>query len=333
MAGETVFLQGEPSRVRGLAVNQWSMQTFMTEGVWTDLGCVVSDLQIVGDELSGSVRNDTDRTLTDAVIILGNRITRLGDVSPGQGVPVTVSLSDLSNERLGSVGWRLFQEYFDQPGPAGPPREVQLKQAVVDTVFDFTQGSTFSPISSIRFGIGGGAPQGLMLLAWLDEVPPEVQVGGRRPSQQTTALLYTSLTFHLPAEGDVSLPPGLVPGTLVEVPVEGGPCGPNATSVYIGWGQAVFEFRMPEEVRDVQVQTLKLALGSDGEWGQPPDMAVYDWVAGEWLELDAPIMGVNVVSDAAGLIGDSGQVRVRLLSEDRRGGGCLYVELGLEGRR
>ena len=44
-------------------------------------------------------------------------------------------------------------------------------------------------------------------------------------------------------------------------------------------------------------------------------------------------MGVNVFSDAGGLVGDEGQVRVRLSSEDQRGGDCLHVELGLEGTR
>ncbi len=43
-------------------------------------------------------------------------------------------------------------------------------------------------------------------------------------------------------------------------------------------------------------------------------------------------MGVNVFSDAAGLVSDDGLVRVRLSSESG-GGGCLYVELGLEGTR
>ncbi len=47
-------------------------------------------------------------------------------------------------------------------------------------------------------------------------------------------------------------------------------------------------------------------------------------------------MGINVFSDAAGVVGvvnDDGLVRVRLSSEGGRGGGCFYVELGLEGRR
>jgi hypothetical protein len=329
--GETVFLQDEPSRVRGLAVNQWSMQTFMTEGTWTDFGQVVSDLRVKGDNLVGTVSNETGHVLTDATLILGSRITRLGDMPPAQKVPVTINLFSLGNERFGPLGWRLFQEQFERAGPGGPARDAQLKQMVVDSVFD--QRGKFGSISSVRFGTESSMVRGLVLLGWLDEAPPDVRVDGRTPTQQTTALLYTSLFFHFSDDGPVSLPPGLIPGALVEMPAEGGLCGPGAASVYIGRGQAVFEFQMPQGVWDVQVGKLELVLNSDGGWVQPPDVAIYDWDAGAWLELDNPVMGVNVFSDAAGLMGDDGWVRVRLSSEDRRGGGCLYVELGLEGTR
>jgi hypothetical protein len=172
-----------------------------------------------------------------------------------------------------------------------------------------------------------------LVLGWLDEAPPDVRVAGRKLTQETTALLYAPLSLRLPDEGIVTLPPGLIPGALVEAPFEGGPCGPDAASVYIGRGQAIFEFRMPREVQDIQVEELKLILGSDVGWGQPPRTAVYDWDAGAWIELDDPVMGVNEFSDAAGLISSDGRVHVRLSTEDGRGSGCLYVALGLEGRR
>jgi hypothetical protein len=129
------------------------------------------------------------------------------------------------------------------------------------------------------------------------------------------------------------LPPGLVPGALVELPAEGGPCGPGSTRVFIGSGQAVFEFQMPEGMQDVQVEELKLVIESDGGWAQPPGTAIYDWDAETWRELDDPVMGVNRVADAADLVSDGGLARVRLFAESGHGGGCLSLELGLEGRR
>lgn len=331
VAQEMVFLQGDPGRVRGLAVNQWSMQTFMTEGLWTEFGQVVGDLQIESETLTGAVRNETDQTLTDVVLVLGSRFIRLGDLSPGQEAPVKMDLGN-STQRFGPpISYRLFEDQFNQPGPGGPQREVELKRTVVESLFG--QSGRFGPISSVApFGEGGVSTQNLVLLGWLDKAPPDLEVAGRKPAQRTTALLYVPLTYRLPGKGNIALPPGLIPGALVEMPVEGGSCGPGTTSVYIGRGHATFEFRLPEGVRNVEVEKLKLVLGSDGGWGQSPDTAIYDWEENAWAELDSPIMGVNVFSDARSMVSDDGLVRVRLSSEGGRGG-CLYLELGLEGTR
>jgi hypothetical protein len=329
-AGETVFLQSEPSRVRGLAVNQWSMQTLMTESVWADFGEVVGDLWVEGDGLVGTVRNETAHTLTDVTLILGNYFVRLGDLAPGAEAPVTMDLVDLSGQHFGSdISWRLFEDQYVNSGPSGPPRDVELKRTVVSSIFQSVGKFGLNSVSLSE----GGSPQSLILLGWLDKAPPDVQVAGRKPAQQATALCYAPLSFRLPKEGEISLPPGFIAGTLIEMPVEGGPCGPNMGSIWLTRGQATFEFQMPEGVRDMQVRELKLVLGSDGGWWQPPDTEIYDWSAAAWVELDEPVMGVNIFSDATGLVSEGGLVRVRLSSEGNSGGGCMYVDVGLEGTR
>jgi hypothetical protein len=45
-----------------------------------------------------------------------------------------------------------------------------------------------------------------------------------------------------------------------------------------------------------------------------------------------PVIGVNVISDATAMVSDDGLVQVRMSAESNQGG-CLYLELGLEGRR
>ncbi len=332
-ANEMVFVQGDPGRVRGLAVNQWSMQTFMTEGMALDFGRITGDLRVEGEQLMGSLRNETAHALTGAVLVMGNSFIRLGDLAAGQEAPVTMALSDIGSQHFGApISWRLFEEEYTTVGsgvgPVGPPREAELKRSVLDSVFQ--QGGKLSMMSSVRFAWQGGSPQGLIFLAWLNQAPPDVQLARRAPAQQTTALVYTSLSFRL-AEGQrASLPPGLIPGGVIQTPIEGGPCGPDGASVYLGRGEAVFEFQIPTAARHVRVDTLKLVIGSDGGWWQVPDTALYDWSAGDWLTLVEPILGVNVIPDPAGLINDDGQVQVRLSSEEG-GGGCLYLDLGLEG--
>ncbi len=328
-SGETVFVQGPAGAVRGVAVNQWSMQALMVEGSWPAFGQVDGDLVLEGQSLAGRVRNDTGYTLRDAVLILGNEFVRLGDLAPGQVAAVKMAVGDLTAQPFGSpVSYRLFEDALNRPGPNGVPREVQLKQTLLDSLFQ--QGGKFgsSPVVSRN----AGALQGLYFLGWLTEAPPEIQVEGRAPTEQAISLVYTPLAYDLPDEGTVSLPAGLISGTLLEAPLDGGFCGPpGTTAIYIGRGQAVFEFRAPL-ADELEIEQLNLTLRSDGGWWQSPAMAVYDWSAGDWAEMGEMTLGTVALADAGHLVSDDGRIHIRMTSEGG-GGNCTYIDLGLEGTR
>lgn len=326
--GEIVFLQSEPGRVRGLTVNQWSMQTFMTESTWPNLGRIVENLHFEGDQVVGTVRNETDHTLTDAVIVLDQQFVRLGDIPPRMEVPVAMNLSSLGQQVFGPpFAYRLFEElYTNRSGP--PPRDVQLKQTMLESIF--REG--YQPWSSKAFVGDSGTLKGLILIGWLDEAPPDVRVDGQEPAQETTALLFTALSFHLADEGPVSLPPGVIPSTLVQMPVEGGTCGSVGNSIWLGRGEAIFSFHLPEALQSVQVETLQLQLATDGGNQPLPDIAVYNWDTHEWLALDKPTVGINSISNTPGLIADN-LVHIRLSVSGNQPGGCFYLSLGVEATR
>jgi len=327
--GEMVFVQGQSGAVRGLAVNQWSMQALMVEGSWPAFGQISSELRLDGQSVTGRVRNDTGYTLNDSVLILGNGFVRLGNLAPGQEAAIKMEVGDVTSQPFGSpISYRLFEAEFNRPGPNGVSREVQLKQTLVDSLFQ--QGGKFgaSPISLSN----AGALQGLYFLGWLDQAPPEIQVEGRTPMQQAISLVHAPLAYELPEDGAVTLPPGLISGTLLEVPQEGGFCGPpGTTAIYIGRGQAVFEFRAPL-AGELAIEQLNLTLRSDGGWWQSPTMAVYDWTADDWADMGQMALGTVALADAGHLVSDDGRIRIRMASEGG-GGNCVYVDLGLEGTR
>jgi hypothetical protein len=331
--GEAVFIQGQPARVRGLTVNQWSMQTFMSEDTWPDVGRVVADFYVEDQSVAGTVRNETDLDLRDVVVVLGNEFTRLGDLEAGQQVDVRLRVENGATKGLGPpLSYRLFEDEFRQSGPSGPPRSAQLKQSVLEGVF--SAGREFSSFSGWGGNLskaGGYSSVGLFLLGWFDEAPPYVRVGNREPAEQTTALLYAPLAYRFRESGPIAVPPGLIPGLLTQMPREGGLCGEaGVAAVYIGRGDALFEFRLPEELQDVEVEELVLAIGSDGGWTEPPETALYSWEAEGWVTLEDPIVGRNIIHDPAALVSHGGLVRVRLSSTGRQGG-CLFLDLGLEG--
>jgi len=329
VGGDMVFVQGNPGRVRGLTVNQWSMQTFVTEETWADLGQVTGDLRFEEGILTGTVRNGTRFTLQDAVVVLNTDFARLGDMAPGVEAQVSLKPSGLTDSSFGMpISYRLFEQELSNPGPTGPSREVQIKQQILDTLLN--SGGKFGPISSVM-PVGVTVGQELMLLAWLDQAPPEVRIAGREPVQQTTALFTTPLDYRLPDQGAISVPAGFLPSRLIEMPEEGGICGPTGTSsVYISYGNATFEFQMPQE--EMRVDRLKLELRAEGGWSQPPETSLYDWSSGNWDKLDNAVLGSNVIEPVSGLISEDGLVRVRLRQENRSGG-CFYVSLGFDAVR
>jgi hypothetical protein len=354
--------------VRGLAVNQWSMQTFTVEGLSTDLGPLSGDFRLEGERLVGTVRNGTAYTLKDAVLILGNQFTRLGDLAPGQELSAGLSLREMLSMSAGPpVVYRIFEKEMSQVGPTGPPREAQLKQSILEATLQPGGWALDPAISSTRAGAPAqvGGLKRLLLLGWLDQVPadglntmnvraadrasilvgddpsPSRRSGEPLAAHKTTALAYTSLPFRLMDGQAASLPPGLLGGTLLEMPVEGGQCGqPGTTAVWIGRGQAVFQFQLPDDLPAFRVQELELFLGTDSGIMVPPAVSIYNWEQGTWTELSNHTMGINRIPAAEALVSPAGlpsgvaagTVRVQLSLEGMQGG-CYYVELGFKGER
>jgi hypothetical protein len=280
----------------------------------------------------GTVRNETSQSFQDVVIVIGTQFRRLGNLDPGATASVRLELSGDALQFFGPpISYLLFQKELEQPGPGRPPRDVQLKQQVLDSALN--SGGMYSPLSSFR-PIGGGGAQELTLFAWFDHAPPEVQVAGRQPARQTTALLYTPLTYRLAESGTVSVPAGFVTSRVLSMPVEGGACGPPGTpAVYIGRGEATFEFELPASARHVQIERLTVALRTEGGWQQPPRVALYAWTGQTWNDLDKAVIGDNVLTDVQGLVSDGGLVRVRLSLDSSSGGGCYHVGVGFEGTK
>jgi hypothetical protein len=330
--GEMVFVQGDPGYVSGLTVNQWSMQTFAVESLWSDFGKIASNLWIEDGALVGTVRNETPYPLADAAVILGNDFVKIGELAPGAQANVRLQLLALNNGQFAPpVAYRLLEEQMSQPGPTGPRREAQLRQSVLESVFQPSLSSAKMGLSSMGSGGSSGSQKDPILIGWLDRAPPEMTVDDRSPAEKATALVYAPLTYRFLDEGQVTVPPGLIGGTVIQMPTEGGTCGPPGTSaVFIGRGQAVFEFRLPPEMHEFQADELTLLLTSEGSWAVPSGIAVYDWDAGAWQEYEHITLGSNVLSGAGKLVSADGVARVRL-SSDGANTGCYALEMGING--
>jgi hypothetical protein len=331
---EMVIVQGPPHRLKGVSINQWSMQSFVSEGRWQDFGDVEATFSFEQNQLVGQIRNHTAYPLSDTTIIWGEYFARVGDLPVGEEIEVTVPLTSTTNVALGySLGWRLYQDTFEPSGRMS--RQVELKRILLDNLLQGPINLRQSMLTS-----SGDLPK-VYLLTWVDstsvgllqQAPPTVTVEGRAPTQQTLMLVHTTFGFELPERGAVFLPPGVLPGRMVELPPEGGLCGPgNVTAIYLGRGDAILEFKVPPAFADIQIEKLRLSMLSDGGWEKAPVTHLYDWDEKSWLALESPQLGVNMLDYQPGLADGDGRIRVRI-SQDGGGGGCLYVNMGLDGKR
>jgi hypothetical protein len=340
-SGGATFLQSDPGQVRNLTVNQWSMQTFMTEATWDDFGQIDANLALDYHTLTGNVSNLTAYPIHDAILIMGNLFTRLGDLAPGESSPVKMELPSLLGQPFDSISYRIFQEYFQNPSPTGPPREIQLKQSILDNLFQ--GGNAYSPMLSAKsLNWDPGSLKRLILIGWLDQVPPEVQVSSRTPASQTTALLVEPLSYHLAGGDRVSLPPGFLSSSVIEMN-DAGYCGPmGMPAVYLGSREVVFEFHVPETLpgdsatatqsSNLQVISLVLDLGNQGDMRQPPATDVYQWQTDTWVPVENVNFGRNDIRADNGIINPQGQVRLRFTPQNNAGG-CFFLAMGLEGNR
>jgi hypothetical protein len=167
----------------------------------------------------------------------------------------------------------------------------------------------------------------------LDQAPPDISLSGRQPTQKTTGLLLQQLQYRLVSEGHISLPPGFIPGNVIELN-DGGYCGPTGMpAVYLGRQRVVFEYQIPADlsVSPSKIESLVLNIGSDGSVSQPPTISLYDYSVEDWRVMQNLVMGRNVITDVSGLVNDKGQMQVSLLLDNLSGGGgCVYLLMGLE---
>lgn len=328
---EVRLVQSDPSLVRGLSIEQWSMQSFMVEGLDYEFGAFDSDLHMEGSLLTGEIRNRTGHNLNDVTLIFNRRFQRLGDLPDGESLQVTLDMAGVGAPTFGApVAYMIYENEFMQTNNGIPPREAEVKRIMLEALFQWGSplSSSWAGQSSQNISLG----QSPVLVGWMSDAPPQVSVNGSLPPQQSNALVYSQLYYRMAGSDQISLPVGLIPGSLVLTPLEGGTCGEaGATAVYIYRGEAEFEFNLPADLLKARIQNLNLGLWSDGSTSNPPVASLYDFQQQAWVDLADLVLGENLVTAPRNYIDPDGLIRLRL-SATQTSQGCYYVGIGLDGQ-
>jgi hypothetical protein len=331
------FVQSNPSLMRGLTVNQWSMQSFMTENNLEGIGQLNADLQLENGYLVGTVTNATNSLMKDVILVLRPNYARLGDLESGASARVNLKLDSLQDMMYGpSMSWKIYEDQYAQPLVGPPSRELEFKRTVLEAVLDqqYYYGSRFTPGETHSAKELDLQPT-VTLLGWMDTAPPDVRVNGEIPQVAENALYILESHYKISESGKFIIPAGLIPGVVAQMPNNGGTCGSGNTSIWIDSGEAVFEYIVPPELVNSSFEALQFALQTDSGISNPPQVEIYNWIEANWNLLDKPIMGLNMIPGPTDYVSPEGLIRFRLSVENQnfQGGACFYTALGLEGSR
>jgi hypothetical protein len=280
--GETIFLQGDQSKVTGMDIDQWSMQSFNSENMTAYFGQIKSQIILSGNKLTGSIQNQMELAVRDAVVVFGNSVIQLGDLSPQESKVIEHTITDQPSDLYGGMLTHRILENLYPTGGFEYQRDYELRRSVLDATFQpigFWTGPTFETsatsqedtlyLSSVYF------------LGWVEESPPEIKVNGKQAAQNTLGLLTTHLPFQL-ASGDYYIPTTLIQGRQTNQTPNSGYCGGGSTYVFLDYGSAEFEFNIPPALLDTTPDHLLVEYQEEvSQWNGADtasmSLSIFDW--------------------------------------------------------
>jgi hypothetical protein len=318
-SGTMQLVQGEPAHVRGLAVDQWSMQSFVAETMSTEAPGLIARLTPTRAGLAGEVVNQSNDTWEDVIILYNTQFQKLGDLAPGQTVDIRLDFEN-SGMFSGFGSYILYQDEFNRPN--GPSREITFKQSVLDGLI----------FNGNRFDLSDRP----LLLAWRNQSSPlQVSIEGREINTQKTTFLYSPLSLNFD-QPQVIVPPGLTRFDTFSLTGNASQCnyGPGIDGFYVYQGSVDLKLALPDYLRRVQPNRLDLLIRTDGNWSTLPDVELYDRLGETWVSLKEAKIGLNPITDMTRYYNQNdASLRLRLSENSNEGSGCLFLELTLEGKR
>ncbi|OGO53537.1 MAG: hypothetical protein A2Z32_08740 [Chloroflexi bacterium RBG_16_69_14] len=195
-------LQGDPARVRDLAVGFGSLRAIRAETA-VAVPLVQTDLRLADGRLQGTIRNASTQRLERPAVVLGGTVAILGDLEPGAeaSVDVSVQINQFGQSLSDRVVGQLF---FGDTGATADTARLYVRHSMVDQLtYDPVTGSTSLP-----------SADGPVVLAWGSSAVVDVEIEGQRPNRVGNVLYY--LPARLTVSGATTFRSDLLRSTVVD---------------------------------------------------------------------------------------------------------------------
>jgi hypothetical protein len=323
-------LQGDPSRVRDLAVGVGSIRTIRAEASATGPD-ITGDLKLADGHVKGSVTNHSDRTLQAVALVVGTSAVRLKDIAAGATVDV-----DLAINSNAFNGIQLSERIFGPQNWDGSPlddaeQRTMVRRSVIDQL-------TIDPMTGMPNAIPADSAT---LMAWGTDPVVQLQIDGQRVRRVSNVLYEVPLPYAVTGNAVFS-------GDLLRTSIlESGAnfFSKDPWSINLGAGDVRISYRpipfdgtfTPTGIvvgltfgGDVSLpgggagrtleETTRCEPGSDGcvlPQDGLPDIEVLDVKTGEWVQFKHLIQGAayELPEPARWLDPATGELQVKFVNE------------------
>ena len=323
------FEEGDQPRLLGVRTEIASVQSFAAQGAVpaprfeAELTLALKAATV---QLDGTVTNQSDLLLEEAVLLAPGGVERLGAFGPGETRRVALLLSGgratpLAGNSIVPVG----------PGQFGPAKPAPYTPGLSDTTIDDILGTPnyyddrvlyrrysllAAVINTYYSGAGVGRGSGVYLAGWSTRAPAQVSVVGTDFKSEAETLYLIALPAGLTAAGGpLTVTPSLMTWLPLEVSASGSAFAPYDATLYAG-ERVAFQFQPIQSLALARIQSLVLELTgtSYGASNQPtpPGVELWDFQAAAWSPLPGVGYGRAPVEAPQRFVGAGGEIRVRL---------------------
>ncbi len=329
--------QGNPARLRDLAVSTGGFQVVRADGVTEHEPGLAVTWEAADGELVGTVTNVGEAPLSDVAYISAAGGELVGDLEPGESGEFTV-------DRLNFNGSTASEQVYGFGGfdpDSADQRRVASRRSVIDALVGFGGG-----MPAIDGGVQVVGARGPYLIGWHTSGGPMpiVLEGGEAQRYGEVAEVIGVRPTAL--DGEVAVEPAQMSVALVETTGQVESIGPGMTS--IGNGTATFSIALPLEMSGLAVSEVEVLVGPDpsmvfgdqggfqGFWPPGITLEVRDPTTGEWSSLgDISQQSRFEIPDAAKVVSSSGRLEVRFVGSEELdpalGAASIFVSAAVRG--
>jgi hypothetical protein len=319
------ILQGDPSRVRDLAVGVGSLRTIRADAGTTGPK-ISADLHVEDGRLKGTLTNESATTLRTAAIAVGAAAAKLGDIDPGETVDISLAVGVNPFNQMGLSDRILDPMNWDGMSMTEDDQRNLVRRSVVDQL-------SIDPMSGTTIGF---AADSATLVAWgTDQVVP-LEVEGQEVRRMANVMYQVPLAYRV--RGATTFRNDLIRSSVLDVAANLFSKDPWALN--LGPGKATVSYRPLSFEGTLQPSSVKVAMTFGGDFTMPggkttaleeavrceagtegcvvpmdglPDIEVLDRLTGTWVQFAHMAQGkAYQLADARrGVDPATGEVQVR----------------------